>query len=188
MKRRGEWLVLVLSVAMSSIGIVLSRGQRPPEPIELAATEGRLSGERSGATPSIHPSTSPSGDVEVAESREDPGLERFRSVWPRPARVREEVREDPHQVPSSLLAFARILGAQLEHAHSDPEFSLELLSSLEDCVRSTEVIEAARAVCLRQARRIPGFHPDDTRLPIAAARVHEAAPKRVLDIADAVDS
>jgi hypothetical protein len=171
MNRRREWILLAASVVISIVGILISRGERPSEQAGVAVREERRSADEPRATPSG-----------------DPGLENFRAVWPRPAQVREEVREDPHQVPPSLLEFARALGAQLERAHSDSEFSLQLLSSLEDCVRSTEVIESARAVCLRHSRRIPGFHPEDTRLPIAAARVHEAAPKRVLEIAEAVGS
>lgn len=181
MKRRHEWMLLAASAAVAVVGLLVSRTQREPDSPELAAIEESGPVDSPRARSSVTPRMSP-------DPRHEAELERFRSVWPRPSQVREEVRSDPHHAPPSLLKFARVLASQLERAREDPEFSLQLLDSLEDCVRSTEVIDSARAVCLRQSRRVPGFHPEDARLPVAAARVHEAAPRRVLDIAESVDS
>jgi hypothetical protein len=179
MKRRREWILLAASAAVAILGVLVSRSHRVSDSPEIAAIEESPVSD----APRANRSTTPRGPHDPQQEAE---LERFRSVWPRPAQVREEVRSDPHQAPPSLLKFARVLGSQLERARKDQEFSLRLLESLEDCVRSTGVIDSARALCLRQSRRVPGFHPDDARLPIAAARVQEAAPRRVLDLADAV--
>lgn len=168
MKRRREWILLGASLVVSIAGIVISRREIEHSTSELAAVQARVGAQE--------------------DFRQESEIRRFRSYWPAPNQVRQEVRDDPHRVPPSLIRFARILGSELERAHADPSFAIQLLSSLEECVRSTEVIESARAVCLRQSKRIPGFHPSDTRLPIAAARVYEAAPKRVLEIADALDA
>jgi hypothetical protein len=181
MKRRREWMLFAASAAVAVVGLLVSRNQQTSDSTELAAIEESRSVESPRAGSSVTPRMSPN----LQQKAE---LERFRSAWPRPAQVREEVRSDPHHAPPSLLAFARVLGSELERAKKDPEFSLQLLESLEDCVRSTGVIDSARAVCLRQSRRVPGFHPEDARLPVAAARVQEAAPPQVLDLAESLDS
>lgn len=168
-------VLVALSAAELHLSGTPSTPRSPTEEPQIAANPGTPG----GAEPSA-PASTPS---QTADAR----LAAIRRQWPLRERVRAEAAEYPH-VPSALvLAFARELGGVFELARGDAAFARKLVAVLGDCVRADAVADAARAVCLLRARRLPSLHPGDERLRQAAERVGDAAPPRLGAAVDALE-
>jgi hypothetical protein len=73
------------------------------------------------------------------------------------AKVAEEVRQDPHSTPPSLLRFASDLGAQMNEAIQSESSAKAFFSQLEECIRGQggqATAKSAQAICLSDAKRL----------------------------------
>jgi hypothetical protein len=71
---------------------------------------------------------------------------------PRMERIRKSGVKDFHHTPQAVLAVAAELGAIADALYEDPRLIGAAVDFLKRCAASSEVMSAARAVCLRDMR------------------------------------
>ncbi len=110
-----------------------------------------------------------------AEQGKSPG----RLEPPRTEQVRREIENDPHRTPPSLLRFAERMGEKMDIARVEAVFARDFMGELENCVQSSEGALSAKALCLRNAERLAGSHP---QLNPILERMRSRAPEEVRDL------
>lgn len=106
-------------------------------------------------------------------------VKKLRSKFPDQRAVIEEVRQDPHQTPDSLIKFAEALGPLVEKALQNPKDAGVLTSALERCVTDDSVIASARALCLSKAEQLSEAFPE---LQGQVKEMYESAGADVIDL------
>jgi hypothetical protein len=176
-KRSSARLMLVLSGVIFCLGIFIFVGSGLKFKKTLLGKLKSQEVERSAADApkkDLGP-VPPNSDVEarvsvtsmklLEKSEEELSLGHFPLAPPSLAQVREEIQENPHVTPRSILAFASTLAPKIELALRSEEKATQVLEELEDCVlrmRGDSPV-AIRAICLSNARflgkRFPGLQP-----------------------------
>lgn len=119
------------------------------------------------ATPPVVPSPN---DAAAAENPIDP---------PTLRQAREEVGQDPHRTPPSLVRFAQELARKEDLAKGSPAVAESLFSDLERCMqpRSEAVPPQAQVVCVTTAEELSQRDPD--RFQDRSARLEQSASDEV---------
>jgi hypothetical protein len=73
--------------------------------------------------------------------------------------AQKEMAKDPHSVPSYLVKFAAALAPYMEASLNDEKYALNFFSELQQCALANSADEAARALCVRNARSMALRHP-----------------------------
>lgn len=113
-------------------------------------------------------------------------LKRMRESLPLTEEVREEVEENPHRTPPSLLKFAKALSPLMEKGLKDEHDAAILMNALRDCALTESSAQAARVLCVTNSERLAQNHQllkakaDDLR-----ARV-DPEVKKILERQDAL--
>jgi hypothetical protein len=70
--------------------------------------------------------------------------------------VREEVKQDPHGVPRSLIASGLLLGRIAEAVSKNPALKPRALEFYSECAASKNLANSIRALCLARFNRLEG--------------------------------
>jgi hypothetical protein len=111
------------------------------------------------------PSPGPSPVVKEASATASAGGSPTRRVIesaPTLDKARDEVGENPHVTPKSLISFARELGPRMEMAMKSSEAADTLFTELEECAGSPRgrLNPSAQALCLVDMRDLAKKYPD----------------------------
>ena len=103
--------------------------------------------------------------------------------------IRQEVAENPHHTPPSLIAFAQHLAARMEHAEgsSDSRAARVLFEELAQCMSTGHGagrVPQLQVSCLTNAERLAIKYPE---LRDAAKKLREQAPQDVKTLMRALD-
>ena len=126
-------------------------------------TTSNLTSHPADQTKVVAPSPTP-------KTQASPPQKTIAEMAPKKEELREQVAENPHQAPSSLLTFAAELGDRLDQAVANPSQTRPFFKELSDCVQGAGAgsSTSVQAVCLATARRmsesVPEFKPDYDRL------------------------
>lgn len=120
------------------------------EPAPQTGREVERPGEPGTPEPTATPTASPVGEPIALDP---PGLDT----------LREEVAEDPHQTPPSVLAFSNRLAKEMSRAFRSREYARRLYAGLEDCADEPSGASplAVRTICTVNAARLAGKYPGD---------------------------
>lgn len=72
--------------------------------------------------------------------------------------VREEVSQNPHSTPQSLVRFAEKLGPLMERALQEVTFAEKLAEEFQLCAWDESIPTSARALCLSDAENLANVH------------------------------
>jgi len=98
-----------------------------------------------------------------ADSGADASAQRSAAIaLPARDRIQEEISDNPHQTPVSLLQYAENIALKIEEATNDPEKAKALFTELETCVNdnSSRSAPSLQALCLANADELALTHPE----------------------------
>lgn len=124
-------------------------------------------------------------DTEGHGESEDLNTHQAAPLPPAPALdvAREEVRNNPHTPPKSLLQFANQIADRFDDVEKNPDQADAFMSELEDCVRDgNNRLTSARALCLTNAEDLGAMFP---QLAERLNQLKASAPSEIRDLARA---
>jgi hypothetical protein len=83
------------------------------------------------------------------------------TLLPENQEVLEEIRNNPHETPASLVEFASQIGKKMELAIKDPRAAKELVKELETCAEKAKQDSAKMTLevfCIEQATKLSNRH------------------------------
>jgi hypothetical protein len=72
--------------------------------------------------------------------------------------VRQEVADNPHRTPISIIDFAAKLGTQMERALESEEIALSLFDELKKCALNSSLPTSIQTICLSNAQILKNIH------------------------------
>lgn len=85
-------------------------------------------------------------------------IEVLRKAFPDSETVRDEVAQNPHRTPRSLIEFALTLGPLIDKAKKNLEDASLLMNELGSCSQDETVANSARALCVSNAEKLSKIH------------------------------
>ncbi|MFL5784110.1 MAG: hypothetical protein ACJ76H_05840 [Bacteriovoracaceae bacterium] len=98
-------------------------------------------------------------------------IKTFRKSLPETQEAQNEIKDNPHQAPRSLIQFAKTLGPLMDKAMENTEDASLLLHELESCVSHSTVLVSARTLCLSRAEQLGKAH-SELRPEVSSVRKH----------------
>jgi hypothetical protein len=101
-------------------------------------------------------------------------------------KIQEEIAENPHQTPVSLLQYAENIALKIEEATNDPEKAKALFTELENCVsdNSSRSAPSLQALCLANADELALTHPELQGRYQELLKVAPSDARKLLEAAD----
>jgi len=103
-------------------------------------------------------------------------------VPPAEATLEQEIQENPHSTPPSIINFASSLAPSMEKAKSDEKFAVSFFHELSGC--ASENLEKSdptiRAICAGNAYRLSKMYPDSLKSDYI--KLQKSLPARMIEI------
>lgn len=167
------------------IGIVAFFGVKALNPTKPDASIAHSENETVAVKAQPRPLASSLGEAPAAEQK--PSKKAIRIDQPPAlAKLREEVKKDPHETPQALLRFGVDLGVRMQEAKKDKAEAAKLLGELKSCAQPETLDDSpvqARAICLVSARQIEQMWPDLTSM---AEEVVSHGDSKALELASKI--
>jgi hypothetical protein len=183
---RKPWIFFLIV----AIGVALYLFRENKSPVHDEAAPISVPDEAQPAGDSLTPSieTAPERPADNSKISATPepyaSKPRLNQVIPTLEEIRNEVTEDPHNTPKSLIGFSIDIGERMRSVKNESE-ATDLFREFEDCLfhKSNSSAQSIQALCLLNARRLSDQYKDLKNSYVALAT---RADRRVLEMSQQV--